>query len=153
MIEQQFVEVRARHLVGAIGLGSKPVFEIKLHAVAAARAVHLAPEFFHEPGASELLVQPEARERLHAKREQRFANVESRELVALEHHDAPTGPGEQRGRGAPGRSAADNCYVKVLAAHWATKVANFGAMPKTTARVADEVRLVKFRTPSAASGP
>src|SRR4051812_16805233 len=125
MIEQQLVEVRACHLVGAIGLGTKPVFEIKLHAVAAARAVHLASEFFHEAGASELLVQPETRERSHAERQQRFAVVEPRELVALKHHDATAGPGEQRGRGAPGGSAADNCYVKVLAAHWASNVANF----------------------------
>jgi hypothetical protein len=56
VIEQNLVEVGPRDLVGAIGLRAEPIFEIKLHPVAAARAVHLPAEFFHEPGPGELLV-------------------------------------------------------------------------------------------------
>src|SRR5438270_410852 len=127
MIEQDFVEVSAGDLLRAVGLRTETVFKIKLHAVIATGAVHFAAKFFHEPGLGEFVVQSEAGERLHAERQERFADVEARKLVALEHDDAASGAGEEGGSHTTGRSAADNCYVIRLAAHWVTKVANFAA--------------------------
>ena len=117
MIEQHFVEVRARDLIGAICLRTEAVLEIKFHAVVPAGAVHFAAEFFHEPRPREFFVEAESGKSLHAEGQERFANVEARKLVALEDDDAAPGAGEKRGRHAAGRSAADNRYVKRVPGH------------------------------------
>ena len=103
MIEQDFVEVGARDLIRAVGLRTKAVLEIKFHAVVAAGAVHFAAEFFHETGARKFLVETEPRESLHAEGEERFADVESRKLFALEDNDTTARFSEQRCRRAAGR--------------------------------------------------
>src|SRR3954470_9846810 len=104
MVQQKLVEISARDLVRAIGLGAKAVFEVKLYPVAAAGAVHFATEFVHEPGLGEFLMQAEPSESLHAEREKRFANVETWKLVTLDDQDAATRAREQGGSGAAGRS-------------------------------------------------
>ena len=69
VIEQEFVELRPRHLIGAVRPRAKAILEIKFHALFAARSVHLAAKFFHETGAGEFLMQTEPGESLHAERQ------------------------------------------------------------------------------------
>ena len=126
MIEEELVEIGARDLVGTVHLRAKAVFEIELHPIAAAGAEHFAAELFHEAGPREFLVQTEPGESLHAEREKRLADMETRELFALEDDDAAPRAREQGGRSAARRPAADYRHVIGFAAHWVTKVAKIG---------------------------
>ena len=91
MIEQQFVEVSARHLISVIGLRAICVFEIKLVSLLGTRAEHFAAEFFHESGARNFFVQIHARECFHAERQKRFADMETREFFPFEDNDTTPG--------------------------------------------------------------
>src|SRR5437879_2585544 len=70
VIDQEFVEIRSRDLVSVVGLGTESVFEVKLRSRFRAGAEDFAAELFEETGAPEFLVQSEAGERFHAKRQQ-----------------------------------------------------------------------------------
>ncbi len=123
VIEQDLVELRPRHLIGAIGLRTEPVFEIKFHPVVGAGAIDGAAELLDETGPLEFLMQAEARKRLHAERQERFADVKAREFIALENDDAPAGLRQQRGRHTARGTAADDRHIIMPVLHAATKVA------------------------------
>src|SRR6266481_3238273 len=110
MIEQQFVEIGTRHLIGAVALGTKAIFEIKLYAFGPACRHDLTAELWQKR-AVEFFADSETIEGLHAERQKRFANVKSRKLFPLEDDHAPAGFRQQRRRGASGGSAADNRNV------------------------------------------
>src|SRR5439155_271773 len=59
------------------------VVKIKFGALIGTRSKDFTAEFFQEPCAQELLVQLQPGIRLHAKRQQRFANVKARKPLAL----------------------------------------------------------------------
>src|SRR5260370_14703354 len=110
MIEQQFVEIGTRHLIGAVALRTKAVFEIKLYAFGPAGSNDLAVEVWQKR-AVEFFAHAEAIERLHAERQKRFTDVKSRKLLPLEDDHAPAGFREQRRRRAARRPATDDCNV------------------------------------------
>src|SRR5438477_448369 len=110
MIEQQLVELGSRDLVSAIALGTKAVFEIKLHPFGSAGGRDLAAELRHECPI-EFFAHAKAIERLHAEGEERLADMKSRKLFPLEENDAPSRFGEQRRCGAAGRAAANDRNV------------------------------------------
>jgi hypothetical protein len=101
-----------------------PVLEVKLHPLVAAGAGHLTPVFREKSSAPEFLVHAETGERFHARRKQRFSDVESRKFLSLADDNAPARPSEQsRGR-ASGGSAADDSYVIGQVCHAAIKLTN-----------------------------
>src|SRR5215471_374995 len=125
MIEQQFVELRTRHLVGAIALRAETVLEIKLRALGSAGGGDFAAVLRHECGI-EFLAHPKTIECSHAEWQERFANVEARKLFTLENNHAPTGLGEQRRSRAAGRTAAnDRDVVEISVFHSPISLAKF----------------------------
>src|SRR5205085_8680327 len=95
MIEQKFVELRARHLISAIALRTKAVLEVKLYSFRSARRGDFPAVLGHERRV-QFLADAKAIESVHAEGQERFANVETRELFALEHNYTPPGLGQQR---------------------------------------------------------
>src|SRR4030095_15999170 len=107
MIEQQLVELGPRHLIRAIALRTEAILKIKLRAFGPARGGNLAAILRHESGV-EFVADGEPIERLHAKGQERFANMEARKLFPLENNHAPTSLGEQRRGRAAGRPATND---------------------------------------------
>src|SRR5215472_8101243 len=102
MIEQQFVELRTRHLVGAIALRAETVLEIKLRALGSAGGGDFAAVLRHE-SRIEFLAHPQTIECSHAEGQERFPEVKSRKFVALENNHASPGLSEQRRSRAAGQ--------------------------------------------------
>jgi len=65
----------------------------------------------HAYNALSFLVYAEARESLHADREERLTDVEARKFLPLADKHSPAGPGEEGSCGAPSRSAANDGHV------------------------------------------
>src|SRR6266478_2129565 len=132
-----------------IGLRAIAVLEIKLGSIFRARANDFATEFFHEPGAQELFVQTQPGKRLHAERQQRFANVKSRKFFAFEDDYAPPRAREQRRGSAASRSSSDDRDIVRGGAHRVLMLANFralgrdAALPFSGGRAGHSVRAVR----------
>jgi hypothetical protein len=117
MIEHHLVEITAGHLVSVIGLRTVAVLKVKLRSIVGARAHYFATVFFYKSGAQKFLVQPEPGECLHAKRQQRFADMKAREFFALKEDHATSGAREQRRSRAAGWTASYDCDIVQAAAH------------------------------------
>src|SRR4030095_7453120 len=90
VIEQHLVEICPSNLIGIIGLRAITVFKVKLGPFARAGAEKCAAELLYEAGAPKFLVEIQPGKRLHAKRQQRLANVKTWKLFALEDdHPSP----------------------------------------------------------------
>jgi hypothetical protein len=107
MVEQHFIELGPRYLVRAIALGTETVFEIKLYR-ARSTGGHDFAAVFRQKVRIEFFTNTKPIERLHAERQERFANVEAREFFALQNDHAPPGLGEQRRRRAARRTSAND---------------------------------------------
>ena len=119
------IELGARDLISAIALGSKTILKIKLYAFGPARRRDLAAEFWHERRV-QFFADPQTIERSHAEGEERFADVKSWKLLALEYNHAPPGFREQRRRRASRRPTAnDRDVVDVDLVHLVIKLAKF----------------------------
>src|SRR6266404_1604677 len=110
MIEKHLVELRARHLIGAVAFRTKAVFEIKLYGFGSARG-HDLTAVFRQEVCVEFFAHAEAIERSDTERQERFANVEAGKFFALKNDHAPSGLGEQRRGGAARRATTNDCDV------------------------------------------
>ena len=108
MIEQQLVEIGARHLIGMLGLRAICVLEIKFISYLGAGAEHFTAEFFHKPRAQNFFMQIHARECLHTERQERLADVEARKILALENNHPASSARQEGCSGAAGRSPTDD---------------------------------------------
>src|SRR3979409_179704 len=110
MIQEQFVELGARDLIGTVARRLEAILEIKFYASGSAGGDDFATKL-RQKSTVEFLPNSQTIERGCAEAQKRFANVKARELVALQNNDATTGAGQQsRGR-APSRTATDNGNV------------------------------------------
>ena len=113
MIEQHFIEFGPRHLVGTIRPGSEPILKIKLGRFLSSCFRDFAAKFFDKMRA-QFFLQTEPGKCLHAERQKRFTDVETRKFLAFEDNDTTPRFAQQRCRGAAGGPAADDRYVIVF---------------------------------------
>ena len=97
VVEEHFVELRARHLVGAFVFREQAVFEGDLDAVRPAGGGDLGAVFRQETRI-EFLDDPKPLEGFHAMRQERFADMEAGKFFAFEHDDLVAETGEKRWR-------------------------------------------------------
>ena len=108
VLEQHLVELAAHDLPGLRALVRLVVPEVERRRLLAARVDELHAELLDEVALLHLLEHAEPLEHPVGLGNQRFADVEAREHLALEELDLQPLLGEQRGNGGPSGSAADD---------------------------------------------
>ena len=89
--------------------------------------------------------------RLHAERQQRFADVKTRKPLAFKDNHAPPGSREQRRHGAAGRSSADDSDVVNRVRHAAINLASLRRKQTLEARQRQTAK--EWRPPDAPGCP
>ncbi len=114
VVEHHLVEFTAEDLPGLRAFVRLVVVEIKGLRKPAALADELDAVLFYEGAAAHFFEHVEPLEDPICLGDEGFADVKSREVVALEEDDGDTLLGEQRGSRRAGRSAADHNYWNFL---------------------------------------
>ena len=110
VIKEEFVEIGASHLIGAVAVGLEAVLKIKSYALRSTCRYNLTA-VFRQKGAVKFFAHAKAVERLHAEWQQRFADMKARKFLALENDHAPTRAREQRRGGTAGGSSTNDADV------------------------------------------
>src|SRR6202022_1381840 len=110
MIQEQFVELGARDLIGTVARRLEAILEIKFYAAGSAGGDDFATKL-RQKSTVEFFANSQTIKRCCAEGQKRFANVKARDLVALQNNDATLGAGQERRGRAPGRTATDNGNV------------------------------------------
>ncbi|HYR23066.1 MAG TPA: hypothetical protein VEP30_09125 [Chthoniobacterales bacterium] len=75
-------------MISTVTLRAKTIFKVKLYTPGSARRHDLAAKFWQK-SAVQLFAHSKAIERLNTERQERFANMETREFFALKHDYPP----------------------------------------------------------------
>ena len=113
MPQQQLVKCRPRHLPGLRRRDPGRDAEVGVPFDPGVRGHERGAPLLREPGLPDEIVRADRGEHVVDRRQERFANVEARELVPFEERHAPPGPREPRGGRGPRRPAADDEDIAV----------------------------------------
>ena len=113
VVEHHLVELAAHHLPGLRALVRLVVPEVEGRRQLAVRVDELDAVLLDEVALLHLRQHVEPLQHPVGLRDQRLADVEAREALALEELDRVALLGDQRGRGGPGGSAADHHDVGI----------------------------------------
>src|SRR6267142_5256928 len=110
MIQEQFVELGARDLIGTVARRLEAILEIKFYASGSAGGDDFATKL-RQKSTVEFFANSQTIERCCAERQKRFTDMKTRKFFPLQDDDAAPGFSQQRCRRAPGRTATDNGNV------------------------------------------
>src|SRR5439155_14345974 len=110
VIKEEFVELGASHLIGAVASRLEAVIKIEFHAPRSA-CRHDFSAIFWQKSAIKFFADAKPVERLGAEWQKRLADVKARKFVALENDHAPARTRQQGRGGAAGGSSANDADV------------------------------------------